>query len=517
MSSGSEAQAAGLRRVWQVVRHNVHHHGIAVLVVACLVTVSKPLWAPVDDVVAVVGQAMVRLAAAVTATGADEPPLSGTAIVKLDALRFTTVYAGVSPLDRCKLTEDLRMLLEQVQPPLKTLAIDLDLSPTERGEIPGTWFAAAPLTPAAVAAGGACRFRWRGLGASYETLNAGARPAGALENVVPHEVERNCQCRLNGLLQQHARRLVLMTPGNSAHPVTQHRIDAWLTVHQRAGVKFGAVDLESTRGIYRLRTPSVTGQPLFADQVFGHANARAAPPNTTINSPIPFHGLPMLRQFGAPYELGDDKLTDALSGARTVLVGSGYTRDDEFATAVGVLDGVDLHAAMSVCAPPSKAGRQAQNLFEFVLKLLLGVLLLGPMLHWFWGRYYADVRSTPKHDSSWVSRGAYLWLLGMAAAVGLFFLAVAVVFPFVAGWVMASPCMVPTLSASFVVGLAVEAAVVQGHEVAKDNFSTATPANAHAGRARKPPANTRQRAHRGLLGLCGAALLAWTLNKLLTV
>jgi hypothetical protein len=505
MSPSNGADHGWGSRAWHFVRHNVAHHCVAVVVVACLVTLTKPLWAPVDDQVAILGQAVARVALAWTAEGEAEP-LSATAVVKLGESRFTSFYAGVEPLDRCQLTDDLRVVLEQVQPPLRTLAVDFDLAPTVRGEMPPNWDVRDGADPAQVLAGGQAD--------DCMKLVKGERPAGAQENVVPHEVERTCQCQLNGLLLQHAGRLVLMQPRERTHPLTRQRVQAWTSVMTGAGAQFADVGLESTRGIYRLRKPSDSDLPLFADVVFSRAAGAAQTLTTETATPIPFHTLPLLRWTGTDYLLGDPELPGALAGARTVLLGSGYTDDDRFITAVGKLDGVDIHAAMSVCKPPTVTGRQVQNLAEFGFKLLVGMLLLGPMLHCFWARYYADVRASPAGASAWVTRGAYLWLVAMALAVFGVFLVLTTVFPLAMGWVLASPCAVPMLSASFVVGLAVEAAVVQGHEVAHQNMGKGAGAEVGGDATAQP---VRRWVHSAVLWAGGALLLGLTLKKLLVV
>ena len=96
----SERRPRGPAGVVRWAWHCIRQHGLAVLVVACLVTLSKPLWAPVDDVVA-------GMAHAVSRGLVHQGDFAQTAIVKLQRDRFLTAYAGQSPLDRCALTKEV--------------------------------------------------------------------------------------------------------------------------------------------------------------------------------------------------------------------------------------------------------------------------------------------------------------------------------------------------------------------------------------------------------------------------
>ncbi len=452
------------------MKEHGRHHLVVSLFMANVVLLTKPVWYGIEDAIA---QKSNELALAGGTTR--ERWRAGVATVKIDPNHYANpaTYAGRSPLNRCALTRDLQRLL-QVEG-ITTVAVDLDLSPTER---------------ASFVTSGANTDRYDKLG-QPETLNE-------------TRVELECQNRLNKLLVEprNARRLILMLPLASQHTETQNKIDQWQALMTAAGVQLASVDLTLKRGVLRTYEPEYTPgtpreHPTFSEalrhrlaaQVAGTAGPKptAISPEELGSSDISFRVLRDLFKSPATGS-GDVDLDDACllprfrsCGLHTVILGAGYSSDDEYLTPVGLLNGVDVHAALAVCPSRTKAQARMHHLVDHAQEIALCTALLAPIMFFFWAQYF-HARWNRPHPSPYAAQTAgstkplallltrlrpaqpetaYVWLIAMAA----------VLFSLLAGYMVLSPlwisnCDVISLPPALVVGLLLEACMVQGVVVA---------------------------------------------------
>jgi hypothetical protein len=468
------------RNYLQHLKHHWRHHLVVTLLVASLVKLTEPLWVGLEDASAQLGYVL-ALAAPPSRTAF----LDGVAIVKIDALRYTdpNAYAGKSPLDRCQLTRDLWRILQV--PGIKTVAVDLDLSPSER---------AVDARPE-----------------NENDLDRNDR-LGRPETLERIRVEQECQRRLNSLLldPEHARRLILMLPSASAHAGTESLIAAWTASMRNAGVQMGSVDLELTRGVLRYRPEATFGQATFSEAIrkrleSGASDGALVAANQSAQvfgeTPISFAPLrqvyrsesTQLREFS----VDDPCLLPRLKGCglHTVVFGAGYSADDTFLTPVGFLNGVDVHVALAACAAKTVGQARLDYLAKYVMKLLLCVLLVAPLASFFWSRYFqARWNSAPKRRGAaatssghshhprparrWRLRrvwrlfapeqpaSAYWWLVYM----GLALLALVILAPPLLA-LASSDCEVLSLPGALVAGVMLEVGMVQGVSAASEQGS----------------------------------------------
>ncbi|MDP1901892.1 MAG: hypothetical protein Q8K96_15760 [Rubrivivax sp.] len=482
-----------LRSYMEHLRQHGAHHLIVSVAVANLVLLTRPLWYSIEDFVTVYSHS------AATVVVANSPSeFRRVALVKLDDQRFTnSAYAGTSPLDRCALERDLSMLLNlkadsATRPDdkaIKLLAVDLDLSPTEAAQ--GAWTA--------------------------DHAERGAKP----EKRQQVAAARACQEDLDTLLSlpENANRLILMAPSRSPEPSTQQKIKDWMQRMQDAKVEFGDVQLTVKRGILRTheRKPGSANPPPFGDLVrqrvlqviHGEGPApradgnKAGPSSANSKSSlapeanIMFHSLASYFRpdVTEPHELTLSSPCFAQPHIRCsfdmVIFGASYSADDAYQTTVGPLNGVDVHAAIAACEAPTATCEITRHVAWHGFEILLGVLLFAPMLHGFWRKYYF-CRSGKRQDQDLQRHGAgdsvtghsehgslgigyrfsraaalvkpssaYVWLLIMFVCVSVAYLALLTLFPLFSG-----SCHLAMVPAAFVIGLALEAAVVQGTQVA---------------------------------------------------
>jgi CHASE2 domain len=501
--------------IWHWLRRCVRHHVVSAVAVASCVVLTAPLWTPLEDTVYPLAQNISGLMA--TAAPGDSGGLDRLALVKIDAPAFVSRYQGQSPLDRCQLAADLEPVLARSE--LHTVGIDFDLSPAERGELrSNAALAAAPgeepvLTSEGVLAVDSCR-HW-------------SRPAGTVERLFPHEVERTCQCRLNGLLDKHGAKLVLMKPLPSAHPATQERINNWVKKREAAGARFGDATLTQTRGMLREHVQPDPPEPTFGDQVRLHLqkhkkNRTGEPARVPANqepyaarTPIAFQALAGLHRGGAPLALNSPCLTVPGTSCKldAVVIGSGYSADDRFLTPMAELDGVDVHTAIAACPTPTHAGKYKRALSLFALEIAVGTFVFGPLLHFFWGRFYSELAGTKA--PLFRAGGSFVWLVSMAVAVVVAFVLMLVFFPLLGAFFWPSHCAVRVVAVAFVVGLAIEAAVVQGHEVAMHELARLRLAGHGAGAtSNAAPRGVSRHVYAGLLWAAFAVVFLLALQTL---
>lgn len=510
-----------LARLWRAF--------LKTLILACLVYQVPWLAAVLDQPLHVVMSNWVQQ----VAQPADEA--APFAVVKIDSERFRTAYQGRSPLDRVQLQADLQRLLDlrtatsPTQPLVQLLAVDLDLSPTSQ-EI--------------------------------------AQPPGS-------STVATCSSPLDRWVKQHRQRLLLIEPiaieGLLSGPVDPGNpepaaLRQWLQCMTDGGVQFASPWLETD--LLMVRNYSV--RPGSSTQVLGIAMAQRICAPNSLPPPDPRYCQRVRKHLGAPEQATQageaerfmvaahlrGQLQDwepplptgvgsagGLAGADTgvaadwpyapaaaaryVILGAGYSTDDEYKTAVGELNGVDIHAV--VAAYPF---RQDNHLLGFSMDMVVG-LLFGGLVSSCWRRYFisaqtsarvatAAKRSTP-HLSAWRWRPgrqpelAYLWLVLLVLLwAGSVLLAAGL-----AAWffrhadIWVSP-------AAMLTGLLLESAVLGSVHQARHLLEPANhcaPAPAAQPLPNAPPAQPWRALAWGLHYLptliwCG--LVAWTVVELLT-
>lgn len=503
MVAGPGSRALG-RTVWGAVRakslalarwytrhlrdHALHHLLLGVAV-ANVVLLTKPLWVSLEDAASTYSH---NVSAAVAALQPEFSSLRDVAIVKIDKDRFAdpSRYAGTSPLDRCELARDLSVLLNLNNRSIRLIAIDLDLSPIERSQ-----FGSLPLS------------------VEYQTR---LDNMGRIETLDRIKVATECQTRLDTLIRENSARLVLMYPLSGSDQQISSAIDQWYLSMVLANVRFARVDLQATRGLVRNQYRHLEGTgadtdklPYFGDLVYQLVNTSPAkqkeqkeqkepPPRPASETSIPLHAL------GGFFENGRSlRLDDACFLPRSepcdfdvIMFGAGYSADDEHDTPHGKLHGLDIHAANSACPVTTHSQSIHHRRLHYLLELVLAVLVLAPVMHFFWSKYYL-VRSGRRMDEVWrlqrlrtqsaamqnapaarralavaqyqlaQPHAAYLWLFVLCGVL----LAIWVLFSLVSA-LSAGMCTVVDIPAAFAAGLFIDAAVVQGVQVASHQMTT---------------------------------------------
>ena len=462
------------------------HHAVVSLCVASFVVLIKPLglFESLDDALLMQSQSVANVA---VRQSSPVPQLSSVAIVKIDAERFSDFrhYAGTSPLNRCVLARDLESLLHT--PGVRLVAVDFDLSPTERG-----YFVDA------------------------ETL-ARRDDTGRQATLNKIGAERDCQERLDALLthDDHRRRLVLMAPAQELPSSIQPVVEAWLRGMRESGLAFGDVTLRESRGLvkqYHDPTACRSGAaqhaevlPAFGDLVRQHVHSqhRASQPlNVGESEPgacvrdLQYQAVSALFRRGLALGvddlcLGPAAIGNSNCGISTLIFGPGYTRDDEHLTPIGFRHGVDVHAAAAACAAPTRLAARLGPYKAFFFEILVAALVAAPVIHLCWLRYY-EVRSGRRRDRFrayraaavalqgprsrfWaaISRAAvqpaaaYLWLLLLPI-----FLVVLLALLMFAAAIAAGTCLAPTIPGALLLGLIVEGATVHNARVGAEFAST---------------------------------------------
>jgi hypothetical protein len=298
--------------------------------------------------------------------------------------RNRTGYGGASPLDRCQLQMDLKEVLSNEH--LQTVAIDFDLSPSPRTDRPD---------------------------------------------------ERDCQATLDKLLDEKATKnagtlkILLINPG-VANP--EHDLGAeqrkWKSKREASGVLFGDATLHPELGIV-WRSVAQPGTLRFGkllhDQLAGHGAEEKAPgllnccEGAEAHYPIAYNLLPTMLYDGgvalllcdAPGGLCDDsdtagqpvKAAKDLSTLNHVIIGPGYTADDEHLTPLGLLSGVEVHAAIAI-----DPDREGYEFLGYGLDILMG-MAAAVLVGWCWRAYF---RQSLADESL-----AYVWVVVMAAGFAL--------------------------------------------------------------------------------------------------
>lgn len=495
-------QSGLIRKVWRFLRaalsaavahyaHHMRHHGLHHLLVsigvANVVLLTEPLWVSLEDVASTYAH---KAAAAVVASRSESSAFRNVAIVKIDKERFASPshYAGTSPLDRCQLAKDLAVLLNLGQGSnpdasnearknlIRFVAVDLDLSPIERSEFDKVLLS--------------------------DVYQSRLDNTGRLETMDRAKVALACQKRLDGLIRDNADRLLLMAPTAGLDKEINSVIEEWVRKMELAKVQFATVELRETRGLlryqFRAEEPDKKPRwPYFGDVI----HQRIQPPPSTQSlsplvvaqrTPIALHALGGFFDQGRNLDFNDACLLPRFKpcGFNVILFGAGYSADDEYETPHGTLHGVDVHAANGACPAPSHAQAMRGRFRGHALEVLAGVLVLAPLMQFFWSRYYRVRSGKHMAEVNWQQRlnvhgayaqgaaamgrrtvsrefalvrlhSAYVWLWMMAVVLGFLWLLASLLAP-----LGASICTVVGIPAAFVIGMMVEGAAVQSVQVA---------------------------------------------------
>jgi hypothetical protein len=292
---------------------------------------------------------------------APQVPLAGSGplVLYLSENQWQQRYLERSPLDRCKLAEDLGALLARGP---RQLLVDFDLSPAAQ------------------------------------------------------EAQSSCQRQLDALLDQHAQQLVLLMPYRVASDVLLAQKAAWLAARCQAGVAFGDGGLNVSLGAVLDYVPE---SDAMADAMHERAQAgacaqlasaagaerwlrRGADPemNDGAAEAINFSGFS--KQVVA-LALDDPAVDDIRNwGERQVYLGGDYggSKDDRFLTPMGALPGVAIHAAIAwtqahpVRELPHALGMLVDVVTAFVFSLGIGFFWLRYLKLSWYGRGFARENST---------------------------------------------------------------------------------------------------------------------------
>lgn len=348
--------------------------------------------------------------------------LSKLAIVQINGEYFDQGYKGTSPLDRCVLHDDLQKIYQD--PAIKVIAIDLDLSPTLR----------------------------------------------------EGEHEKECQRQLDALIdsENNAHRTLLIDPFDME---THREYADWMQARQQKGITFGTALLDVEYGMvshYTLPTSSDKyptspvslgerlAQRLCAEPDYQRSNAPACAAlrqkessahveSDSESYPIIYNQLRRLHQQGQSISLPLAERT-ALAGVEYVLVGAGYSKDDEFLTPIGPLYGVQVHAAIA-----SEPRHTDLEWLGFGIDILLGTGFAW-LLALLWNHYFDS-----KLNQGLGADLAYLWLTGLGVIYLLLIFVLmtlsVILFSHWGLWISPVP---------MVIGMALDAFVIRGVETAAE-------------------------------------------------
>jgi hypothetical protein len=416
---------------------------LASATVASVVAWTPFLWAPVKMVISGLS---VHFEGATDGLPADTKRLlREVAVVKIDEAHYQAAYGARSPLDRCVMADDLERLF--TLPKLALVAVDFDLSP-------------------------------------YGVVRAD---------------DAACQTRLDRTLDTFAERepsssgsrprLILMKPYAVSEDagVRAAMVTAWEAARQAAGAQLAHVEIETSFGMPRRIAPFADEHPalglafrqaLLADAGLEKEKDRHAYREIAIRS------TDALFSMGSAMLLNEVCRTDknairVCSDIKAAIIGSGYSADDRYSTFAGQRDGVDLHAALAICP---RAG--ASHFEHFLLDIALGVFL-GWVFNACWTRYYDTVtgdrmqRATTSADTPsgvwqrifWRAtpqqpEAAYGWLVWMVVLSVFFVFGIGMVSLFMFG----GACATDIFPAGIVIGMFIEAAIVQGPEAAAEKL-----------------------------------------------
>ncbi|TXI24909.1 MAG: CHASE2 domain-containing protein [Roseateles sp.] len=372
--------------------HGVLHHVIKLLVAALFVASSVQLldrWLVPLDLSA---RLVVAHAAAAQADVPEHfaPP---TAVLQIDREHFDRDYGGRTPLDRCRLRDDLPVVLKAL-PGVHALGLDLDLSdlPPDRAD---------------------------------------AKPGA--DGLKPNEAQNRCACQLLDWLKAwrdvpgETRRVALILPVDRQD---RERSGAWRREVAQRGLELADPRLVQEFGLVRRHWLNPGACPTLG-QWMGlppeQANQAACRDVKQDREElvgdahhahnISFHRAVAQVRVPDPDASGWEQQWQALAAqqppVRQLFVGARFDASDDFLTPLGTMAGVEVHAAIA-----QNPRERVEHLWGFPLDLLLGVVL-GAGVTWCWGRYFHQRLSTrlPRRQL------AFWWLVLLALVWGLLLIA----------------------------------------------------------------------------------------------
>lgn len=355
------------------------------------------------------------------------------ALVEIDQKHHQEHYKGLSPLNRCQLTKDLKRLL--ANPELRVLAIDFDLSPVD---VEGYQNA------------------WKNLGTRVTADTDTAREAQCKSMESKETDLHRCQCELESVLThpRNSGRIITITPLSP----TQGRKsgERWDNTTDFPHVEFGSPDLVNRFGMvhdYLYPPPGYVGGDLPLAELIArrlcsedklpssaHARCQAVPrpeqpaaahadprpPNKKFKKEaISFYEVRYLHKAGQPLAMDDACLkAPPLDGSMTkpaycdihfILLGGSYGLEDTHLTPLGHMTGAQTHAAIAAQMRAHK-----RHLEGYLGDIALGGLVFGPLVHWAWRQYFLQRAQVVRSRAPWRHpKVAYLWLLGLCAGLAL--------------------------------------------------------------------------------------------------
>lgn len=263
---------------------------------------------------------------------------------------FVTRYGEKSPLDRCTLTSDIGKVLAKSP---RRLAIDFDLSPL----------------------------------------------------VQASESERECQRKLDGLLDREAPRLVLLAPFPAATEDLLRVKHDWMQARCRSGLHFADGNVEQSLGMVtelaKGEGPEMRAR--MADQLHADFSTHICDAIASSNDPrqnswltkqgnnFEVHAdttpinFPLVIRLLVVLPISSDAFERTASLEHNpVLLGGDWGRDDSFLTSIGELPGVVIHAARLI-----SLAHPVESLWPIVGLLSdIGIALcFALVIQRFWGGY----------------------------------------------------------------------------------------------------------------------------------
>ena len=355
------------------------------------------------------------------------------ALLKIDRQTFRERYGGRSPLDRCKLRDDLTAIIGQLDG-LEKLGIDFDLSPThdpDQDKCANQILALLKSKPKIVST------LILPVDLEDRDKSGGWRADVAAAHVQLADAELDVQF---GMARQHQ---------DDRHSCPS------------LGVALGRDGPGSERQAHCLKVE--------AEAASGHGD----------RFNIAFHRLALLKH--RPETVFGEQLA-ALKGqgVKRVILGPGYDRGDEFMTPLGLLNGVDVHAAIAL--EPHEAHDER---LDFVIDVILGVAF-GALVHCIWGAYF-DQRLGGTGQPGLAYKWLLLLVMLLALAILLILPTASTIVTVAWGWWISPVPMLIGMTVDALVTGSVGAAI---HQLERVEKAAANLAPAQAAQDSAPPAAT---------------------------
>lgn len=328
-------------------------------------------------------------------------------VLSIDQNTYDASYAEMSPLNRCKLLNDIKLIYDASP---KLLVIDLDISPA----------------------------KWLGKPCNLENAMA-CRPCDNGETDRTQACQLACQQQLYQLIRATNNKIktVLMLPfGTAVGPPWNNEKTFWMP--SMNGVAFGSAKLNIKFGLVLdadIGRASLAGKA--CEELDSHyrkgicLTSESTSKRETINPQIYLHRLSNVKLSEL---LNHENSADKKINGQVVFFGGKWGEDDTYLTPIGELFGVDIHAAAFL----SSADHFKEiNWLGFVVDIGIA-LLFGLVISYCWARYFKLRFSS---DASQRQR-APLWIVMLTAIFILLALPVAIAvswFLMTCGSIWASP------------------------------------------------------------------------------